>query len=97
MEIDIKDALRNKYATIAVKRSNKSSDDEAALAHAFGYSDGELASIPGEANLGVSCGNPTAMASLLPGEVAGDSDFDVNEYAAVVRSGRASSGLSGIC
>ena len=32
MEIDIKDALRNKYATIAVKRSNKSSDDEAALA-----------------------------------------------------------------
>ncbi len=72
MESDVKDAVRDKYASIATRRSNRSSDDEAALAHAFGYSDGELASIPEEANLGVSCGNPTAMASLLPGEVVVD-------------------------
>ncbi len=72
MEVDVKDAVRDKYASIANKRSNKPSDDESALAHAFGYSDGELDSIPEEANLGVSCGNPTAMASLLLGEVVVD-------------------------
>jgi len=68
----LKDAVRDRYAAIAAKRSSKPSDDEIALAHAFGYSDGQLDSIPGEANLGVSCGNPTAMASLRPGEVVVD-------------------------
>ncbi len=72
MNTDVKDAVRDKYASIAAKRASKPSDDEIALAHAFGYSDGELDSIPGEANLGVSCGNPTAMASLRPGEVVVD-------------------------
>src|SRR6185369_7224826 len=36
---------------------------------AFGYSSEELSSIPAEANLGLSCGNPTAYAHLRPGEV----------------------------
>jgi arsenite methyltransferase len=72
MNTDIKNAVRDKYASIAAERANKSSDDEIALAHAFGYSDGQLDSIPEEANLGVSCGNPTAMASLRPGEVVVD-------------------------
>jgi arsenite methyltransferase len=35
-----------------------------AIAQAFGYSEEELNSIPAEANLGVSCGNPLAIASL---------------------------------
>lgn len=43
-----------------------------AVAQAFGYSEGELASIPAEANMGLSCGNPTAFASLRPGEVVVD-------------------------
>jgi SAM-dependent methyltransferase len=72
MDTEIKDAVREKYASIAAKRSQKSSDDEIALAQASGYSDGQLDSIPEEANLGVSCGNPTAMASLRPGEVVVD-------------------------
>lgn len=72
MDTEVKSAVRNKYASIATKRSHKSSDDEVALAQAFGYSDGELDGIPEEANLGVSCGNPTAMASLRPGEVVVD-------------------------
>ena len=42
------------------------------VAEAFGYSSEELASIPAEANLGLSCGNPTAMASLREGEVVVD-------------------------
>src|SRR5207253_1544650 len=39
-----------------------------AVAEAFGYTPDELASIPAEANMGLSCGNPTAFASLRPGE-----------------------------
>jgi len=42
------------------------------VAEAFGYSPEELASIPAEANMGLSCGNPTAFASLRPGETVVD-------------------------
>lgn len=34
------------------------------VAAAFGYSEQELASIPEGANLGLSCGNPLALAKL---------------------------------
>src|SRR5262249_39018839 len=43
-----------------------------AVAEAFGYTPEELASIPAEANMGLSCGNPTATAHLRPGEVVVD-------------------------
>ena len=43
-----------------------------AVAEAFGYSPEELSSIPADANMGLSCGNPTATASLRPGEVVVD-------------------------
>jgi arsenite methyltransferase len=43
-----------------------------AVARAFGYTPEELAAIPAEANLGLSCGNPTATANLRPGEVVVD-------------------------
>lgn len=42
------------------------------LASAIGYTQGELAAVPGSANMGLSCGNPTAIASLKPGEVVLD-------------------------
>jgi SAM-dependent methyltransferase len=42
------------------------------LAQAIGYSTGELASSPEGANMGLSCGNPTAIASLKPGETVLD-------------------------
>ncbi|NBX31850.1 MAG: methyltransferase domain-containing protein, partial [Planctomycetes bacterium] len=42
------------------------------LAAAIGYSAGELASTPAESNMGLSCGNPTAIASLRAGEVVLD-------------------------
>lgn len=38
------------------------------LAQAIGYSQGDLAVVPDSANMGLSCGNPTALASLKPGE-----------------------------
>lgn len=35
-----------------------------AIAKSFGYSEGELASVPEGSNLGLSCGNPLAIASI---------------------------------
>jgi arsenite methyltransferase len=68
----LKDAVRENYGALA--RSREALDDArlAVVAEAFGYSAEELASLPAEANLGVSCGNPVAMASLAPGEVVVD-------------------------
>jgi SAM-dependent methyltransferase len=43
-----------------------------AFAQAIGYQEGELAGLPAGANLGLSCGNPTALAALAPGEVVVD-------------------------
>ena len=41
------------------------------VAQGFGYSVEELQAVP-EANMGLACGNPVALASLRPGEVALD-------------------------
>lgn len=38
----------------------------------LGYSDDDLAAVPDGANLGVGCGNPTAIDTLRPGEVVVD-------------------------
>ena len=42
------------------------------LVRHIGYSVDDLASLPEGANMGLSCGNPTALASLKPGEVVLD-------------------------
>ena len=42
------------------------------LASAIGYGAEELGVVPEGANMGLSCGNPTAVASLRPGEVVLD-------------------------
>lgn len=44
----------------------------AKVAQGVGYSDVELATLPEGANLGLSCGNPTALAELKPGEIVLD-------------------------
>lgn len=43
-----------------------------AISASIGYSDAELADLPADANLGLGCGNPTAIASLSPGDVVLD-------------------------
>lgn len=47
-------------------------DSATALAASVGYDHSELAELPEGANMGLSCGNPTALASLKPGEVVLD-------------------------
>lgn len=42
------------------------------LATAIGYAEDDLGSLPEGVNLGLSCGNPVALASLRPGEVVAD-------------------------
>jgi arsenite methyltransferase len=44
----------------------------AELARTIGYSADELAALPEGANMGLSCGNPAALAALQPGEVVLD-------------------------
>ena len=72
MASTIENVVREKYGSTA--RSGLSSNTEGvrAVAEAFGYSAEELSAIPAEANMGLSCGNPTATANLRPGEVVVD-------------------------
>jgi SAM-dependent methyltransferase len=49
-----------------------SAEDSEKLVKQIGYTAEELAALPEGANMGLSCGNPTALASLAPGEVVLD-------------------------
>jgi ubiquinone/menaquinone biosynthesis C-methylase UbiE len=72
MSQGIIEQVRAKYGSVA--KGNLSSEHQGvhAVAEAFGYTAEELASIPAEANMGLSCGNPTAFAKLRPGETVVD-------------------------
>jgi SAM-dependent methyltransferase len=72
MSTNIVEEVQSRYAEFA--SSNRSSDNAGikAIAQAFGYSPEELAAIPAEANMGLSCGNPTAFARLRAGETVVD-------------------------
>jgi ubiquinone/menaquinone biosynthesis C-methylase UbiE len=68
----IETAVKSKYGAVATSGLSSKHTGVRAVAEAFGYSPEELASIPSEANMGLSCGNPTARAGLRPGEVVVD-------------------------
>ena len=74
----IRENVRIGYADIAQNGSERrqsscccgmSAVDSEKLALRIGYSEKELAGLPESANIGLSCGNPNALASLRPGEV----------------------------
>ena len=85
----MQDIIQQKYGETA--RSGLSSKDSGvkAVAEAFGYSAEELASIPAEANMGLSCGNPLATANIREGEVVVDlgSGGDLDVFLAAQRVG----------
>ena len=73
--------VRNAYADIATGQAGGccgstpsccGSSRPDALARDIGYSEDDLACLPEGANMGLSCGNPTALASLQEGEVVLD-------------------------
>jgi SAM-dependent methyltransferase len=72
MSDSIKQAVQSKYASVAKSGLSTDHSGVKAVAEAFGYTSEQLASIPAEANMGLSCGNPTAFASLKPGETVVD-------------------------
>ncbi len=68
----ISDAVRKGYGSVAKSGLSSDQGNIKGIANAFGYSDEDLASIPAEANMGLSCGNPIAMASISAGETVVD-------------------------
>lgn len=69
---EIKELVQAKYASAAESGLSSNASGVRAVAEGFGYSPDDLAVIPAEANLGLSCGNPTALAALRTGEVVVD-------------------------
>ncbi len=74
----VREQVRAGYADIARHGSERrkssccggmSAIEADSLAQHIGYTAEELARLPGGANLGLSCGNPGALAGLKPGEV----------------------------
>jgi SAM-dependent methyltransferase len=74
----IKEEVRTGYAGIATgqqpscccKRSNHAAPER--LAKALGYDEKDIANLPEGANMGLSCGNPVAIAALREGQVVLD-------------------------
>jgi len=75
----IRELVQQAYGRIAVSSDEEScgcgcgsGSDVREYAKSLGYSEEELQAIPDAANLALSCGNPTALASLKPGETVLD-------------------------
>jgi SAM-dependent methyltransferase len=78
---DIRDIVRDKYGKIVGNKSTccgpvptccGPTNPAESISMRMGYSEKELESVPDDANLGLGCGNPTALASLKEGEVVLD-------------------------
>jgi len=78
---DVRKAVRERYGSIAREGSigcgcgcgaGDSAQDLVSLGQSIGYSSADLTQAPKDANLGLGCGNPTAMAELEAGEVVLD-------------------------
>ena len=72
MSKELLDSVKSKYGAAAESSLSNDHAGVKAVAEAFGYSSEELTSIPAGANMGLSCGNPTATAHLRAGEVVVD-------------------------
>src|SRR5256885_8132016 len=72
MSKQIEEAVRDRYGSFAESALSSEHTGGRGVAEALGYTADELSSTPAEANMGLSCGNPTASAHLRPGEVVVD-------------------------
>ncbi len=80
---DVRRAVREAYASVAKVGCGGAKTTDAACcgsepsraearSQGFGYSERELESVPEGANMGLGCGNPTAIAALKPGQTVLD-------------------------
>jgi len=67
----VRASVREGYTRVA-EEARRVPDAAQAQSRAIGYDEDQLASVPAEANLGVGCGNPTAIDELRPGETVVD-------------------------
>ena len=70
----IRETVRKGYTKIAQGKSGCccGSSSPEKLAEGIGYTNEELQVLPDGANMGLSCGNPTAIANLKPGQIVLD-------------------------
>ncbi len=77
----IKEAVRARYGRIARQKTSCCGPETSCcgsmnaaqdIGRKIGYSDEEMKLVPEEANLGLGCGNPVALASLREGEIVLD-------------------------
>lgn len=78
---EVKKAVRDRYARAATDDAaccdpgccgDSTAKSAEEVSRTIGYSAEELADLPAEANLGLGCGNPTAIASLAAGQTVLD-------------------------
>jgi len=75
---EVRKAVRDRYADAATNSESCCApsccgeESAADTSQAIGYSAEELANLPEDANLGLGCGNPTAIASLEEGQTVLD-------------------------
>jgi ubiquinone/menaquinone biosynthesis C-methylase UbiE len=72
MKDEILQTVQQQYASVARSGLNNDLESVRSVAQAFGYTAEDLAELPAQANMGLSCGNPVAIAGLRPGEVVLD-------------------------
>jgi arsenite methyltransferase len=81
-EENIRRAVREGYAEVAKRKKpccttsnpcgGNTSDVSKDISRRIGYSEEEMGSVPEDANLGLGCGNPVALASLKKGQTVLD-------------------------
>ncbi|KFY51362.1 hypothetical protein V496_08862 [Pseudogymnoascus sp. VKM F-4515 (FW-2607)] len=85
---DLYAKVNDHYSSLARENTAANEEHIRKVALSFGYNPADLSSIPDGANLGVSCGNPLAIAGLKEGETVVDlgsgGGFDVFQAAGKV-------------
>ena len=78
---EVRQAVRERYAKAATGEAgccgptccgDRAEQQAAVISKEIGYTEKDLREVPAEADLGLGCGNPTAIASLAPGETVLD-------------------------
>ena len=90
---EVKELVRNWYGSVAAGSAGGCGPTTASqeASRCMGYTEGELASLPEGADLGLGCGNPQALAAMRPGEVVVDlgSGAGIDCFLAAQQVGRA--------
>jgi SAM-dependent methyltransferase len=68
----VREMVKEGYARVAERASSEEPPHATEMGRRIGYDEEQLAAVPEGANLGLGCGNPTAIDALRPGETVVD-------------------------